>query len=66
MLEDGSAVTEHLLRLIVQHPTRGTQVHDANLVATMLVHGVTRLLTFNTADFRRFGQAVALEPMGTP
>lgn len=39
-------------------PTRGKQVHDANLVATMLVHGVTRLLTFNAADFRRFGTLI--------
>ena len=31
----------------------GKQVHDANIVATMLAHGETRLLTFNTADFRR-------------
>ena len=32
----------------------GKQVHDANIVATMLAHGETRLLTFNQADFRRF------------
>jgi hypothetical protein len=30
------------------------QVHDANVVTTMLVHGERRLLTFNEADFRRF------------
>ena len=32
----------------------GKQVHDANIVATMLAHGVGRLLTFNVADFQRF------------
>ena len=32
----------------------GKQTHDANIVATMLAHGETRLLTFNAADFRRF------------
>jgi predicted nucleic acid-binding protein len=32
----------------------GRQVHDANVVATMLAHGERRLLTFNEADFRRF------------
>jgi predicted nucleic acid-binding protein len=37
-------------------------VHDANLVATMLAHGITRLLTFNAADFRRFGSLVELVP----
>jgi predicted nucleic acid-binding protein len=30
-------------------------VHDANIVATMLAHGESRLLTFNGGDFRRFG-----------
>ena len=32
----------------------GKQVHDANIVATMLVYGQRRLLTFNAKDFRRF------------
>lgn len=66
VLEDGPTVTERLLQLVVRHPTRGKQIHDANLVATMLAHGVARLLTFNTGDFRRFGTAIILEPLGTP
>jgi predicted nucleic acid-binding protein len=33
-------------------------VHDANVVATMLAHGETTLLTFNTADFRRFARVI--------
>jgi hypothetical protein len=32
----------------------GRQVHDANIVATMLAHGEGRLLTANRGDFRRF------------
>jgi predicted nucleic acid-binding protein len=32
----------------------GKQVHDARLVAVCHVHGVTHLLTFNTAHFPRF------------
>jgi predicted nucleic acid-binding protein len=58
VLEDGPAVTKRLLELVARYPTRGKQVHDANLVATMLAHGVTRLLTFNAGDFRRFGALV--------
>ena len=38
----------------------GKQVHDANIVATMLANGVTPLLTFNAADFRRFGSRIEL------
>ena len=36
----------------------GKQVHDANIVATMLAHGEARLLTFNAADFRRFDSVI--------
>jgi predicted nucleic acid-binding protein len=32
----------------------GKQVHDARLVAVCHVHGVSHLLTFNTAHFARF------------
>lgn len=63
MLEDGPVVTEEVLRLMTRFPTGGKRVHDANPVATMLAHGVTRPLTFNEADFRRFGALVALEPI---
>ena len=54
MLEDGPAVTQELIALCRAVPLGGRQVHDANIVATMLAHGETRLLTFNTADFTRF------------
>ena len=52
--EDGPDTTAHLLRLVRRVPMGGKQVHDANIAATMLAHGITRLLTFNAADFRRF------------
>ncbi len=54
VLEDGPEVTERLLGLLLLAPTGGKQVHDANIAATMLAHSVTRLLTFNGADFQRF------------
>ncbi len=38
----------------------GRQVHDANIVATMLAHGETRLLTANRSDFRRFEPRIEL------
>ena len=52
--EDGANVFDRLLQLLAAHPGGGKQVHDANLVATMLEHRIRRLLTFNVADFRRF------------
>ncbi len=56
--EDGPGVFDRLLQLLATHPGGGKQVHDANLVAAMLEHRITRLLTFNAADFRRFGSVI--------
>ena len=60
LLEDGPAVTETLVRLCREVLVGGRQIHDANIVATMLAHGERRLLTFNTSDFRRFGERIDL------
>jgi len=43
-----------LIDLIQEFPTAGKQIHDANIVATMLVNGVDFLLTYNKDDFKRF------------
>lgn len=58
MLEDGPAVTRRLIQICRQTPVGGRQVHDANIVATMLAHGERRLLTFNVAHFRRFSDQI--------
>ena len=66
LAEDRLDVLDRLLQLLSTHPGAGKQIHDANLVATMLAHGITRLLTFNAADFQRFGPATTLEPVRAP
>ena len=40
--------------MVGQYLVLGKQAHDASLVATMMVHGVRRLLTFNGDDFKRY------------
>jgi len=61
--EDGPQVTKKLLELMEQIAIGGKQVHDANIVATMLVHGVHFLLTHNIADFARFSQLITVLPL---
>jgi len=61
--EDGPAVTIHLLDLLNAVPIGGKQIHDANIVATMLAHGLKRLLTHNVSDFRRFSPWIDVIPM---
>lgn len=58
VLEDGPAVWNELMTVTRGFAFGGKQVHDANIVATMLAHGETRLLTFNAADFRRFAPLI--------
>lgn len=54
LLVDTPAVYTEWLRLVVKYNVSGVQVHDARLVAVMLVHNVTYILTFNTIDFIDF------------
>ena len=61
MIEDGPVVRSRLLSLLENYPTAGKQVHDANIVATMLANGITRLLTFNIGDFRRFAGLITID-----
>ena len=60
VLEDGPVVTSRLESLCRELRVGGRQIHDANIVATMLAHGERRLLTFNEGDFHRYGDRIEL------
>ena len=62
--DETAAVTEHLLKLMARYAIGGKQVHDANIVATMLAYGIPCLLTHNTKDFERFSDRVTVEGIG--
>lgn len=62
VLDETSAVASMLRSLLERYPIRGKRIHDANLVATMSVHGVERLATYNQDDFRLFRE-ITLEPL---
>ena len=66
VVADDPAVLDRLVTLIRQIPTAGRRVHDANIVATMLTHGVRRLLTHNTGDFERYAQLITIVPLVIP
>lgn len=59
--------TENIYRrwreLVVQYGASGRQVHDARLVAVMLIHNVSQVLTLNITDFERYaGKITAVHP----
>ena len=60
VLEDGTLVSETLIALCREVPVGGRQIHDANIVATMLAHGERSLLTLNISDFRRFSARIEI------
>lgn len=61
-LHDAPDVYSHWRKLVVSVGVSGVKVHDARLVAVMLTHGISHLLTFNTADFKRFPLITAVDP----
>lgn len=50
-LEENLDVSEGLVNLLSQTGVSGKRIHDMNIAATMLSHGVRTLLTFNPGDF---------------
>jgi predicted nucleic acid-binding protein len=53
-------VADRLVGLLADVECSGKQVHDANVVATMLVHGIGTVVTMNLDDFARFDRYVSL------
>jgi predicted nucleic acid-binding protein len=65
LLPDDPEIYGSWKRLVLLHRVVGNRVYDARLVAVMLVHGIGRILTFNVADFTRYGVAV-MHPSAVP
>ena len=61
--DDTGAVTTQLIELMNNFPIGGKQVHDANIVATLLAYDIPCLLTHNVKDFKRFDKTIVIEPI---
>lgn len=62
LLPDTPAVYPQWRQLVEEYGVKGVNVHDARLVAVMLVSGYSHVLTFNTADFQRFNEITVVHP----
>ena len=58
--DETDITTRELLKLIQSYPIGGKQIHDANIVATMLAYDIDTLMTLNTSDFKRFSDQITL------
>ncbi|MCI0332834.1 MAG: type II toxin-antitoxin system VapC family toxin [Planctomycetes bacterium] len=62
VLRDERAIYERWQQVVADHDVKGKQVHDARLVAAMLRHDISHLLTFNAPDFARYSEITVVEP----
>ncbi|MDQ3816674.1 MAG: type II toxin-antitoxin system VapC family toxin [Acidobacteriota bacterium] len=62
VLDETPAVYQEWRRLVVSYSVMGVQVHDARIVAVMNVHGLTHILTLNSADFSRYAGIISVSP----
>ena len=62
LVDETSAVLLQWEQLVAQYQVSGKNAHDAHLVAAMMVHGISSILTFNVADFRRFQGITVQDP----
>jgi predicted nucleic acid-binding protein len=66
LLPDVPAIYTVWKEIVRDHKVQGVKVYDARLVATMNVYAVESVLTFNAADFKRYGSITALDPSSVP
>ena len=64
LLRDERAIFETWGVLVSDHQVSGKPSHDARLVAAMLRHNVSHLLTCNEKDFQRFPE-ITVVPIGS-
>lgn len=62
ILPEGEETASRLCEILATVRAIGKQVHDANIVATMLVHGIPHLFTYNVVDFERYTDLITVVP----
>lgn len=66
VLPDMPAILDEWERLVDACGALGKQNHDARLAAAMVVHRISKILTFNEADFTRYPGITVVVPRAEP
>ena len=66
LLPDVEAIHYEWRRLVLAYGVSGTKVHDARIVAAMIVHGVHQILTLDGRDFMRYTEIEIVSPQNIP
>ena len=61
-LLETSDTASRWLQIVTERRVAGRQAHDARLVALMLSHGISQVLTLNGSDFTRYPEITPLTP----
>jgi predicted nucleic acid-binding protein len=61
--DDNQRITKELTNLITNYSVMGKQIHDANIVATMVANGILDLFTHNVKDFARYSNIIKILPL---
>jgi predicted nucleic acid-binding protein len=59
---DTPAIFSEWENLVTTYHVAGKNAHDARLIAAMIVHRISHILTFNTDDFKRFPDITVVDP----
>ena len=59
---DTAAILTTWLGLVAKYVVTGRLAYDTKIVAAMVEHGIPTLLSFNDADFKRYGEIAVLNP----
>jgi predicted nucleic acid-binding protein len=62
LLPEVADIGERWQSVVARHRVMGRQAHDARIVALMLAHNITHLITLNIADFARYDGIVPVVP----
>jgi predicted nucleic acid-binding protein len=62
LLEESSQIFPNWLDLVTVNKVMGKRTHDARIVAVMLAHEITHLLTFNPSDFVTISGITVVRP----
>lgn len=60
VLDETEIVSKMLRELVRRYKISGKHIHDANVAAAMLSHGISRIVTYNREDFSVFPE-ISLE-----
>jgi predicted nucleic acid-binding protein len=62
VLKDERGILALWADLVVRYGVVGKPAHDTRLVAAMLRHEISHILTFNAGDFARYAEVAAITP----